>query len=114
MKVGLELDGGAGGAAIEVLLRERLGQLRKLVRVHERVDDHLADARDGLVPLELAVAEAIVDGALHRLELREGHACVHVGHRAVRGGGVAACRVRAPRGVLAEPLLSRCARSQTL
>ena len=94
MKVGLELDllGARYGRAdpdrhcrqpVEVLLFERLGQLRKLVRIYEAVDDHLADARDGLVALELAVPKHGIGGALDGLELRVGDRAVRHGCRSV-------------------------------
>ena len=53
----------------------------------KRVDDDLADAAYGLVPLQFRVAESRVRGALDGLELAKGHAGVHVGHLAWEGIG---------------------------
>ena len=58
-------------------------RVRVWVRVRgrtKRVDDDLADAAHGLVPLQFRVAESRVRGALDGLELAKGHAGVHVGH----------------------------------
>lgn len=83
----------------------------------EAVDDDLADARDGLVPLELGVTKARVGRALHTLELRKGHAGVHVAHGAAKSccwGGHARPRVGTVSGTALVTLLASCGRGRTL
>tara|TARA_Y100000817_G_scaffold292614_1_gene264972 strand:+ start:6422 stop:6688 length:267 start_codon:yes stop_codon:yes gene_type:complete len=49
-----------------------LGGLRcELVSVHKGIHNHLPNPRDGLVPLDFGVGEALVAGTGHRLEVDE-------------------------------------------